>query len=65
MKYYTKAQAEIFNNLEIQEINTNKKVTYLNIPCAFDIETTSMIINGEKFAFSYVWQTIQALNIKT
>lgn len=62
MKYYTSAQLDLFSNLEIEEINTNKKVTYLNIPCAFDIETTSMIINGEKFAFSYVWQFGIGLN---
>ena len=62
MKYYTSAQLDLFDSLEIEEINTNKKVTYLNIPCAFDIETTSMIINGEKFAFSYVWQFGIGLN---
>lgn len=56
MEYYTNANLEIFNSLEIEGINTNKKVTYLNIPCAFDIETTSTTIKGEKFAFSYVWQ---------
>ena len=54
MQYYTEAQAELFNNLEIKGVNTNKKVTYLNVPCAFDIETTSMIIKGEKFSFSYM-----------
>ena len=41
---------------EFNVINTNKKISYLNIPCALDIETTSMIIKGEKFAFSYIWQ---------
>lgn len=28
---------------------------YYNKPCAFDIETTSTIINGTKCAFMYVW----------
>ena len=56
MKYFTNAQLDLFKTLDIQEVKTNKKVTYLNIPCALDIETTSMIINGEKFAFSYIWQ---------
>ena len=41
---------------ECMTINTNKKTSFLNIPCALDIETTSMEIKGEKFAFSYIWQ---------
>lgn len=28
---------------------------YYNKPCAFDIETTSTIINGTKCAFMYIW----------
>ena len=56
MKYFTDAQLDLFETLDIQEVKTNKKVSYLNIPCALDIETTSMNINGEKFAFSYIWQ---------
>ena len=56
MKHYTAFTPELLDNLNIGEIKTNKKVTYLNIPCAFDIETTSTIIQGEKFAFSYIWQ---------
>lgn len=31
-------------------------ISYYNIPCAFDIETTSITQNGEKHAFMYVWQ---------
>ena len=56
MKHYTSFTPEILDSLNIGEIKTNKKVTYLNIPCSFDIETTSTIIQGEKFAFSYIWQ---------
>lgn len=56
MKHYSSFTPELLDNLNIGEIKTNKKVTYLNIPCAFDIETTSTIIQGEKFAFSYIWQ---------
>lgn len=56
MRYITDFQSSLLDDLNISEIKTNKKVTYLNIPCAFDIETTSMLINGEKFAFSYIWQ---------
>lgn len=36
------------------KINYRKK-QYYNIPCAFDIETTSTYYNGEKVAFMYVW----------
>lgn len=32
-----------------------RKKQYYNIPCAFDIETTSTYINGEKIAFMYAW----------
>ena len=56
MRYITDFQSSLLDDLNISEVKTNKKVTYLNIPCAFDIETTSMVINGEKFAFSYIWQ---------
>ena len=34
---------------------THRKKQYYNIPCGFDIETTSTYINGEKVAFMYVW----------
>lgn len=37
----------------------SKKEFFLNKPLAFDIETTSTYVNGEKFAFMYCW----ALNI--
>ena len=33
-----------------------RKVEYYNIPCAFDIETTSFYDNGEKVGLMYVWQ---------
>ena len=56
MKHYTEFKPEVLDDLNISEIKTNKKVSYLNIGSAFDIETTSMIINNEKFAFAYIWQ---------
>ena len=56
MKHYSTFTPDILDSLNIGEVKTNKKVTYLNIPCAFDIETTSTILQGEKFAFSYIWQ---------
>ena len=36
-------------------VKNNKKHTYLNVECAFDIETTSYLYNGEKTAFMYLW----------
>lgn len=56
MEYITKFNPDLLTDLNIEEVKTNKKVVYLNVPCAFDIETTSMLINGAKFAFSYIWQ---------
>lgn len=44
------------NDIQAEIIRTNKKVEYINIECAFDIETTSTNYNGEKFAFMYCWQ---------
>ncbi len=56
MEYFTHLTPNILDDLNISEIKTNKKVAYLNIGSAFDIETTSLLTNGEKFAFSYIWQ---------
>lgn len=36
-------------------VRSNKKVSYLNVPCGFDIETTSTKVCGDKVAFMYVW----------
>ena len=36
-------------------IKTSKKIEYLNIPCAFDIESTSTYLNDEKIACMYEW----------
>lgn len=33
----------------------NKRVQYYNFPCAFDIETSSLLCDGEKFACCYFW----------
>lgn len=55
MKNYTSVDDVYLSQFEIKEIKTNKKVTYLNIESAFDIETTSYINNGEKSAFMYIW----------
>lgn len=55
MKHYANVDDVYLSTFDIKEINTNKKVTYLNIESAFDIETTSYINNGEKSAFMYIW----------
>ena len=45
---------DYINNLEIEFINTNKKIQYANIPCTIDIETSSFYDdNGEKTAIMY------------
>lgn len=47
---------------QIIETETVKKrehkttIEYYNIPCAFDIETTSYYYNGQKCACMYIWQ---------
>lgn len=51
----------VLNDLKIDKVfkfDTHSKSVkkYYNVPCAFDIETSSTVINGyEKFAFMYVW----------
>lgn len=34
---------------------TWRKKQYFNVPCCFDIETTSTYLNGQKVAFMYAW----------
>lgn len=52
MIYYKNAD---LSTIEYNTVRTNKKKEYINLESAFDIETTSTYINGEKFAFMYVW----------
>jgi len=47
---------ENLQSINIPTIRTNKKIEYLNIESAFDIETTSIKLQGdEKSAFMYIW----------
>jgi len=53
--YYTELTNEKLEALNIKTIRNNKRIEYLNVECALDIETSSISINGEKSAFSYIW----------
>ena len=47
----------VINNIKADMEKVKKgKVYYYNIPCAFDIETTSFYDNGEKVGLMYIWQ---------
>ena len=41
--------------LDPEIIRTNKKIDYVNLPCGFDIETTSIMNGTDKSAFMYIW----------
>jgi len=43
-------------SLDIPVVTNNKKISYLNIPAAFDIEVSSFYQYGEKRACMYIWQ---------
>lgn len=45
-----------YNVIRTNEKYNKKNIEYLNLECAFDIETTSAYTSdGKKFAFMYVW----------
>lgn len=50
MQHYSTLQLKDYNT-----IRTNKKIEYLNIESAFDIETSSIYVGSEKSAFMYIW----------
>lgn len=37
------------------DVHIKRKIGYIDLPCAFDIETTSTYVNGEKSAFMYAF----------
>lgn len=47
--------SEMLSTLEVPTVRTNKKVDYINLPCGFDIETTSIRDGETKAAFMYIW----------
>lgn len=56
--YYTVHDAEyIFTQVleRAEKVTNNKKITYYNIPCSFDTESTSFYDNGNKSSVMYVW----------
>ena len=54
MEYYTNLFTKL-QEIDKPTIRTNKRIEYYNIPCGFDIETTSYNIGSQKAAFMYVW----------
>ena len=49
-------------SLVVKTIKTNKKVVYIDVESAFDIETTSTYVDNEKVAFMYVFMLGIGLN---
>ena len=54
MLHYSKIP-ELLIDLDYEVVKTNKKIEYVNLPCGFDIETTSTTHGGTKAAFMYIW----------
>lgn len=44
-----------YSTIKKYDYHKKQSIEYLNIECAFDIETTSTYINEDKFAFMYLW----------
>lgn len=56
MIYCKALEKGYFKNLELNTIRTNKKISFYDVECSLDIETSSTFINGdEKIAFMYIW----------
>lgn len=58
LKFFTPNQLGEFLEMvgsDFKLLKNNKKISYYNIPCAFDIETTSFYENGEERAIMYEW----------
>ena len=54
MEHY-KSLFDKLDDIDLPLIKTNKKIEYINLPCGFDIETTSYKVDENKAAFMYVW----------
>lgn len=55
MQQYNKVRLLEYLQSVARETTNTKKGRYYELICSFDIETTSTIVNGEKFAFMYEW----------
>lgn len=51
----SKMNEKYLQGINFSTIKTNKKIEYLNIESAFDIETTSYKFQEQKTAFMYIW----------
>lgn len=59
--YYNDSQLSAFISalpapLEVEYFKKGRDANYLNLPCSFDIETTSTTVGESKVAFMYIWQ---------
>ena len=54
MKWY-KEIAKVLPTMNVKKAKSSKG-TFYNVPCSFDIETSSFIKDNEKTAVMYVWQ---------
>lgn len=56
IEYYKATEKYLpFDKIKYNEVK-NRGVKYINLPCAFDIETTSFMEDEEKKAIMYIWQ---------
>lgn len=56
MLHYTNLTREVLEKMELKTTRNNKKQTFYNVECGFDIETTSIKQGDNKSAFMYIWQ---------
>lgn len=50
-----KLNKEDYKKVSYFDTHSKEVIKYYNIECAFDIETTSQLYNGEKCAYMYIW----------
>lgn len=47
---------KVLDSLDFIKKSKKAKMEYANVACAFDTETTSTEVNGQKVSFTYIWQ---------